>query len=429
MKNKSLIISAIGFGGLAAAVIGTFVLLSYADLAHEKEPPKNASIRPRKNVRQADLIGKPAPDLSIEKLLQAPEGSATSWASLRGKCVVLELWATWCPSCVAAIPHMNELRKQFKDRPIVFIAVTDEPEAKISAFLKRRPINGWIGLDTNSSLFDDYGIRTIPQTVLVDAKGTTAAITSPERVTTNVIESLLTGRPLDLPKRDGISLNAGTDPLLRGQESNALYQILIRPSIEKLSCRAGASGRMTMVGSKPSSIISTIYEILPCQVDIKADLPEGPFDIIAAMPQGREGQLHPSLCRAFESAFRITTRREKREMDVYLLKRIKGQATKLTPSAMNEKDGTSLGVSSKRIDMINESMGVLAAALGSQLNKPVFNETDLQGRYDLILEGELNTPDSLNQTLRETLGLELRPDKRPVEFLVIENDSADEKGK
>ncbi len=59
----------------------------------------------------------------------------------------------------------------------------------------------------------------------------------------------------------------------------------------------------------------------------------------------------------------------------------------------------------------------------------MIDETGLQGRYDLILEGNLDTSDSLNQALHETLGLELRPDKRPVEFLVIENDSVDSKRK
>ncbi len=53
--------------------------------------------------------GTPAPPLDSLQLLQDPTGARADWASLKGKVVVLEFWATWCSPCVASLPHLNQL--------------------------------------------------------------------------------------------------------------------------------------------------------------------------------------------------------------------------------------------------------------------------------------------------------------------------------
>ena len=124
--------------------------------------------------------GDPAPDIGLEKLLQAPEGTVPSWGNLRGKIIVLEFWATWCGPCVAAIPHLNKLAEKFKDQPVQFIAITKEKEPVVARFLKEKPIKAWIGLDTDSSMFKAYGITYIPRTVQVDKDGVLLGFTHPE---------------------------------------------------------------------------------------------------------------------------------------------------------------------------------------------------------------------------------------------------------
>ena len=99
------------------------------------------------------LIGQTAPELNIEKYLQAPEGEK-SLSALKGKVVVLEFWATWCAPCVAEIPHLNQLNEEFRDKQVQFISVTDEGEDIIAPFLKRQEMKSWIGLDTDRSVFE-----------------------------------------------------------------------------------------------------------------------------------------------------------------------------------------------------------------------------------------------------------------------------------
>ncbi len=86
--------------------------------------------------------------------------------------MVLDFWATWCGPCVASLPHWNELALQFRDKPVVFIAISDENKDIVTSFLKRRTISSWVGLEgITQSTRDRYGIRGIPTTIIVNQEG------------------------------------------------------------------------------------------------------------------------------------------------------------------------------------------------------------------------------------------------------------------
>jgi thiol-disulfide isomerase/thioredoxin len=145
--------------------------------------------------------GDQAPEIALEQLLQAPDGTKVTWESLKGKVVVLEFWATWCTPCVASIPHMNELAETFKDKPVQFIAITEEDENQMRKFLAKKPIRAWIGLDTDESVFRAYGVKGIPHTVVVDKSGRIATITYPSALTSQLLNDVLAGRKPTVPPR------------------------------------------------------------------------------------------------------------------------------------------------------------------------------------------------------------------------------------
>src|ERR1039458_7098462 len=115
-------------------------------------------------------VGQPAPEISLDQLLPDQSVANASLRALKGKAVVLEFWATWCGPCVMAIPHLNELAVQFKDRPVVFLSITAESRAEIEPFLKKRPIEGWVGLTKDSKVIEDYGVTGLAHTFLIDAR-------------------------------------------------------------------------------------------------------------------------------------------------------------------------------------------------------------------------------------------------------------------
>ena len=151
-----------------------------------------------------DLVSKggPAPQLALSGLLNAPVRELKSLEELKDKVVVLEFWATWCEPCVESIPHLNALAEKFRDKPVVFIAVTDETSADVSEFMKRTPVKSWVAPDAPASAFRSYRVFGLPHTVLIGRDLKVAAVTYPTQVTEAVINDMLDGRP---PSGEGFS--------------------------------------------------------------------------------------------------------------------------------------------------------------------------------------------------------------------------------
>lgn len=95
-------------------------------------------------------------------------------AGLRGKVVVLEFWATWCPPCRASIPHLIALHNQYKNNDVVIIGLTDEDDeaANVGAFVREMKMNYPVG--TGSTSGRAYGVRGIPTAFVIARDGSVA---------------------------------------------------------------------------------------------------------------------------------------------------------------------------------------------------------------------------------------------------------------
>lgn len=365
-------------------------------------------------------VGAPAPKLGLEKLLQAPKDAEVDWDALKGQVVVLEFWATWCGPCVGAIPHLNELAKEFEDKPVRFISVTDEKEAVIKKFLKKRSMRAWIGLDTDKSMHRAYGIRGIPTTFLVDKDGKIAAVTSPTQVTAKVLNELLAGKPLSIPtddRRSGSTMTAGVEP--GGDKKPALFEVTIRPAAEKRGGRAWGHGKMTAVGVELRSLLSFAYDILHTRIVDDAALGDKAYDVVVSTPEGQEAQLNSLLQQALEMTFGLKVRREQRETDVFLLKtgsRGYGKGLRQTVST----GGSSTNNNSDGFSSVNQPISTLASQLETLLKRPVLDKTRVDGSFDWELTCEDTDPQSIADAVSKQLGLRLIPAREPVEMLMVE---------
>jgi cytochrome oxidase Cu insertion factor (SCO1/SenC/PrrC family) len=90
---------------------------------------------------------------------------------LEGKVVVLEFWATWCAPCIESIPHLNQLVGSLDPVKFQFISIDDEDPKVVKAFLAKKKMAGWIGVDTSSGVFTRYGVKSRPSTIVVDGNG------------------------------------------------------------------------------------------------------------------------------------------------------------------------------------------------------------------------------------------------------------------
>jgi len=137
--------------------------------------------------------GDQAPALGFEFVVQGPHPNEVNWKTLRGKVVILEFWGSWCAPCVAGIPHLNELVSRYQGKNVQFIAVGHENPKKVLWFLKKHPIDAWVALDTDLCVYKAYSAFGIPHAVVVDQKGTVAAVLNPSNVTDTVIDAVLGG--------------------------------------------------------------------------------------------------------------------------------------------------------------------------------------------------------------------------------------------
>lgn len=115
------------------------------------------------------LSGQKAPDFTLKDI----NGNPVSLSSFKGKVVLLNFWATWCPPCRAEIPSMNKLQQMLKNRGLVILAVsTDRAVVTVKDFLKNNPVNFTVVVDYNLSVSRSlYKVFMMPTTFLIDKKG------------------------------------------------------------------------------------------------------------------------------------------------------------------------------------------------------------------------------------------------------------------
>lgn len=113
--------------------------------------------------------GDPAPAFSASKL--GGKGSI-SLSSYRGKVVYLDFWASWCAPCQAALPALEELRKEFPADQFQVIAVNvDTDPEKALRLLAKHKIGYPSATDPNGRLPETFGLKTMPTSYLIDRAG------------------------------------------------------------------------------------------------------------------------------------------------------------------------------------------------------------------------------------------------------------------
>lgn len=112
---------------------------------------------------------KKAPNFTLLDL----EGKPFSFSDLKGKVVILDFWATWCPPCREEIPHFKALYSQYKSEglEVVGISVDKGGVNVVKSFARDYEINYPILMGNQEVAADYGGIRGIPTTFVVDRQG------------------------------------------------------------------------------------------------------------------------------------------------------------------------------------------------------------------------------------------------------------------
>ena len=111
----------------------------------------------------------PAPEISFV----AMDGKSVNLSSLKGKVVLLNFWATWCPPCREEIPSMMKLQKTMAGKPfeMVCISVDDGGKPAVEKFFSESGFSIPTYFDPNKSAQKAYGITGVPETFIIDKNG------------------------------------------------------------------------------------------------------------------------------------------------------------------------------------------------------------------------------------------------------------------
>ncbi len=141
--------------------IACLVLSLTACTKSKNDAPKQSAIATEKS---------PAPDVSVVSLTN---GSTMKLSDLKGKVVLLNFWATWCPPCREEIPSMMKLNSKLAGKPFQMVAISIDEGGKpaIESFFKQSGFMLPTYLDQSGASSKSYGVTGVPESFIIDKRG------------------------------------------------------------------------------------------------------------------------------------------------------------------------------------------------------------------------------------------------------------------
>ena len=112
------------------------------------------------------LVGTLAPDFTVQDA-----DRKVTLHDLRGKIVVLNFWATWCPPCVEEMPSLVKMQSELNDRVVVLAVSVDDDERSYRTFLKKNNVDLLTVRDPQQKSNELYGTFKFPETYIIDRNG------------------------------------------------------------------------------------------------------------------------------------------------------------------------------------------------------------------------------------------------------------------
>lgn len=146
-----MVLSVLFLGLWAIVALTVAEQLSLADVSHD---------------HLQSFVGQEAPNWTVTTL----DGTALALSDLRGRRVIVDIWATWCPPCVMEVPHFKAIAESYSD--VVVLGVSAEDDATVRAFAQEHGINYPIAAVPQGEFPPPFAdVQFLPTTFFIDASG------------------------------------------------------------------------------------------------------------------------------------------------------------------------------------------------------------------------------------------------------------------
>jgi thiol-disulfide isomerase/thioredoxin len=126
-------------------------------------------------IYKTGLASDPAIKAFFANPWQTPNGESLDAEQWRGKVLVVNFWASWCPPCVEEMPTLDKLQQEFSSKNVLFVGIGIDSPSNIREFLSKTPVSypiligGLEGSNLSKQMGNSQG--ALPYTILINAQG------------------------------------------------------------------------------------------------------------------------------------------------------------------------------------------------------------------------------------------------------------------
>ena len=126
-------------------------------------------------ISKTGLASDPAIKAFFTNPWQTPDGKLADTEKWRGKVLIVNFWASWCPPCVEEMPTLDKLQGEFKSQNVLFVGIGIDSPSNIREFLEKTPVSypivigGLEGSNLSKQMGNSQG--ALPYTIVINAQG------------------------------------------------------------------------------------------------------------------------------------------------------------------------------------------------------------------------------------------------------------------
>ena len=402
--------------------------------------------------------GDRAPDITFTKILNAPVAGSWSQSNLSGQLTVLAFFPDTTHN-LESVSQWNSVVEKSHGEAVQFVWITGEDQTTLLPWLEQHPVRGWVLHDPKGKTGNAFGME-LPANVIVGADRKIVGFYMWISETERLLEAVRDGR-ITTARPDKATLKAflesgkvhlDAEPMRMPHADDhrpafpPSYTVHVSLSQGEERGNSSADDYWALKGYTLREVADELYDVNSIRLHLPASLDNKKhydFVLVVPEPESRE-KMKDRMRQGLQDYFHVTARRENRLVDVYVVSAVEHRKPPAVEARPHEEMG---GFTSSGIEFGNaggsqaevgeegmkpQSIGAIRSVsidgsadefchlLERVLDRPVVNETGLEGKFKFGVEHSDDPANNFLARLRDQFGIVITPAQRNVETLVFE---------